>query len=95
VYPVIALPLLAGAVHETASWEFPGVSDGAAGAEGTERGVAVANGDAALVPAPLIADTRTSYAVPLLRPVIVAVVAVPEVLQVVQAPEGDTRYSNR
>jgi hypothetical protein len=84
---------LVGAVQEAASCESPGVSDGAAGAFATTSGVPVVGLLAVPVPAALIAATRTSYAVPFVNPVIVAVVEVPEVLQVVHEPEGDTRYS--
>lgn len=77
VYPVmVEPPLLAGAVHVTAAWVFLGVAVTAVGAPGTVFGVtAELAADAAEVPAALVAVTLNVYAVPLVRPVTVAVVA--------------------
>ena len=58
VYEVIALPLLFGAVNETTIWWFPRVTDGCAGASGTEAGTTAADGaDGLLVPIALVAVT--------------------------------------
>ena len=89
----MALPLLAGAVQEAASCESPGVRAGAEAAAGVVNGVAVSAGDGVPDPAMLIAVTRTSYAVPFVNPVMVAVVSVPVVAAVTHEPDGDTRYS--
>ena len=82
-----------GAFQMTSSCAAPGVKIGAVAVPGVVNGVPVVALLAVPVPAALMADTRTSYAVPFVNPVMVAVVPVPEVLHVVQAPEGDTRYS--
>jgi len=89
LYPVIAEPPSAtGAVHDTAAWAFPGVAVTAIGAPGTVLGVVAAlASDSGEVPIALVAVTVKVYAVPLVRPVIVAVLAAPVVLTV--APSGD------
>jgi hypothetical protein len=57
-------------------------------------GERVAVDDAAPVPLLFTALIRTSYEVPVVNPVIVAVVAVETPsLNVVHVPEGDVRYS--
>src|ERR1035437_3034199 len=93
VYPVIAEPpLLTGAVHDTTAWAFPGVAVTAIGAPGTVLGVTAALAlDAGEVPAALAAVTVNVYAVPLVRPVTVAVVA-PVVLTVAPSGEAVTVY---
>src|SRR5690242_16617248 len=69
-------PFEAGAVHETTASLPPGFAETAVGAPGTVIGVTLADGaDAALVPAAFAAVTVNVYAVPLVRPVIVALVA--------------------
>src|SRR5665648_624107 len=88
VYPVIdEPPLLAGAVQLTVAEAFPGVADTAVGAPGTVLGVTAALAtDASEVPTLLVAVTVNVYAVPLVNPVTVPVVA-PDVDTV--APPGD------
>jgi hypothetical protein len=74
VYPVIGEPpSLAGGVHDTPTWVFPGTTATAVGAPGTVRGVTAALAtDTADVPAALVAVTVNVYAVPFVRPVTVA-----------------------
>jgi hypothetical protein len=80
-------PLSAGAVHDTTAREFPGVAVTADGAPGTVLGVVAAlASDSGEVPIALVAFTVNVYAVPLARPVIVAVLT-PFVLAV--TPPGD------
>jgi hypothetical protein len=80
-------PLLAGAAHDTTAWAFPGVAVTAVGAPGTARGVTAALAtEAGEVPAALVAVTLNVYAVPLVRPVTAAVVAM---TVVTVAPPGD------
>jgi hypothetical protein len=88
VYPVTGEPpLLAGAVHDTTAWVFPPVAITAIGDPGTVPGVTATLGDeAGEVPAALVAVTVNVYAVPLVSPVTVAVVA-PAVRAL--APPGD------
>jgi len=88
VYPVTGEPpLLAGAVHDTTAAALLGVADTPVGAPGTVLGVTgVLAADAVEVPAALVAVTVNVYAVPLVRPVTVPVVA-PAVDTV--APPGD------
>jgi hypothetical protein len=88
VYPVIAEPpLLAGAVHDTTAWMFPGVAVTPVGAPGTALGMTAALAtETEDVPAALFAVTVNVYAVPLDRPATVAVVAM---TVVVVAPPGD------
>ena len=58
VYPVIADPPFAGAVHETVSWSTPAVAVGADGVAGTVvTGTAEEASEAAEVPAALLAVT--------------------------------------
>src|SRR5450756_1169146 len=90
VYPVTARPPSpTGAVHDTIACILPGVAATAVGASGgvEKNGVtaALAN-DSSEVPTALVAVTVNVYAVPLTRPVTVAVVA-PVVLTV--APSGE------
>ena len=87
-------PSAPGAVHESTTIVLPGVADSPVGAPGTRRGVPAAAADHAPVPATLMAATRTSYAVPLVRPVRVRVVAsdTPSATRV-QEPEGRERTS--
>jgi hypothetical protein len=77
LYPVIAEPpSLAGAVHDTTAWAFPGVAATAVGAPGTVLGVTAAlSNDAGEVPTTLVAVTVNVYAVPLVRAVTVRLVA--------------------
>ena len=88
LYPVITEPpSLAGAVHDTTAWAFPGVAATAVGTPGAVLGVvALLASDSGEVPIALVAVTVNVYVVPLARPVTVAVVA-PVVLTV--APSGD------
>ena len=80
-------PLLAGAVQVTTAEAFPGVADTPVGAPGTVLGVTAALGDdAGEVPAALVAVAVNVYAVPLVSPETVPVVA-PAVDTV--APPGD------
>ena len=71
-------PLLAGAVHVTASWALPLVATTDVGASGTVAagvtGVELADGG--LMPTAFLAITLITYAVPLVRPVTVHEVAV-------------------
>ena len=70
-------PVLAGAVHVTASWALPLVATTDVGAPGTVAGVAGAElADAGLIPTAFLATTLITYAVPLIRPVTVHEVAV-------------------
>src|SRR5215831_16053642 len=80
-------PLVAGAVQLTVAWAFPAVAVTAVGAPGTVAGVtALDAAEAGPVPAALVAVTVNVYAVPLVRPVTVAVVVLPLVLAV--SPPG-------
>jgi hypothetical protein len=93
LYPVIAEPPSAtGAVHDTTACAFPGVAVTAVGAPGTVLGVTAALGkEASELPAALAAVSVNVYAVPLVRPVTVAVVA-PVVLTVAPSGEAVTVY---
>jgi hypothetical protein len=93
LYPVIAEPpLLGGAVHDTTACAFPGAAATAVGAPGTVLGVTAALGkEASELPAALAAVSVNVYAVPLVRPVTVAVVA-PVVLTVAPSGEAVTVY---
>ena len=67
---MIALPpLSAGAVHDNATCESPGVPPSAVGAPGVVLGVTVVVDDVAAGPEPaaLVATTTKVYAVPLAR----------------------------
>ena len=78
-------PSLAGAVHDSAADAFPGTAVTPVGAPGTAAGVTAALGDeGGEVPAALVAVTVNVYAVPLTRPVTVAVVA--PVVEAVRPP---------
>jgi hypothetical protein len=69
--------LLAGAVHATVALVSPAVAETPDGVPGTVAGVTAADaGEYMPVPAELIAATRKTYDVPLVRPVTVCVVAV-------------------
>ena len=74
---MIALPPSeAGAVQETVACALPAVADTAVGAPGTPNGVTLLEAaEAAPLPAALVAVTVKVTAVPLARPVSVAVVA--------------------
>ena len=96
-------PLLAGAVHVTASWALPLVATTDVGASGTVAagvtGVELADGG--LMPTAFLAITLITYAVPLVRPVTVhdvVVIGEPDLYRVHDpaAPlllEYFTRYS--
>ena len=74
-------PLPAGAVHVTVAEVLPGVAATAVGAPATAAGmIAVLVADGALVPAAFVAVTVKVYAVPLVRPVTVQLVAVVQLL---------------
>jgi hypothetical protein len=80
VYPVTTEPpSLAGAVHDTAAFEFPAVAVTPTGGDGAvvdgDGVTAVLANDAGDVPTALVAVTVNVYAVPLDKPVTVAVVA--------------------
>ena len=80
-------PSLAGAVHDTTAREFPGVAVTAVGAPGTVLGVVAAlASDSGEVPIALVAFTVNVYAVPLVRPVTVAVIPM---IVLKLAPPGD------
>ncbi|CAB4324248.1 unannotated protein [freshwater metagenome] len=64
-----------GAVHDTTVWVLPNAPETAVGAPGTVAGV-TAEETAELQPALFVAFTVNVYAVPLVRPVTVHVVAV-------------------
>jgi hypothetical protein len=69
--------LLVGAVHVTEICRSPAVKIGCPGAVGTTQGIDAADVDEfALLPAAFFANTRKTYAVPFVRPVTVADVAV-------------------
>src|SRR5258708_31537679 len=73
-----APPLEAGASQLNITWLFPGVTSRPAGAPGTVAGVTELDGDeAGPVPTALVAVTVKVYLVPLVRPLTVALVAVP------------------
>ena len=81
-------PLLTGAIHDTTAWAFTGVAVTAVGGSGTVLGVVAAlASDSDEVPIALVAVTVNVYAVPLTRPVIVAILTTPFVLAV--TPPGD------
>src|SRR5260370_27728035 len=83
-----APPLEAGASQLNITWLFPGVTSRPAGAPGTVAGVTELDGDeAGPVPTALVAVTVKVYLVPLVRPLTVALVAVPLALAVI--PPGD------
>jgi hypothetical protein len=88
LYPVIAEPpLLGGAVHDTTACAFPGAAFTAVGAPGTVLGVTAALGkEASELPAALAAVSVNVYAVPLVRPVTVAVVPM---IVLALAPPGE------
>ena len=88
VYAVIALPpLLAGTVQLTAADPTPAVATTPVGASGTVIGVTAADAwDAGPVPAAFTAATVNVYEVPFVRPVTVALVAVPAAVAL--APPG-------
>ena len=78
MYEVIGLPpVLAGAVHDTAAWLDAGRADTAVGAPGAELpGVTAFDGaDAGPEPLAFVAVTVKVYVLPLVRSVIVALVA--------------------
>jgi hypothetical protein len=80
VYPVIAAPLEAGAVHETVAEFVPATAETPVGAPGTVAGVTAADaeeGEELLTE--FIATTVNVTAVPLVRPVTVAVRTFPTV----------------
>jgi hypothetical protein len=69
--------LLVGAVHVTEICRSPAVKIGCPGAVGTAQGIDAADVDEfALLPAAFFANTRKTYAVPFVRTVTVADVAV-------------------
>ena len=72
----MAEPLLAGALQAMSRAVLSAVRVGAAGATGAPA-VTLAEADHAPVPWPFVARTCTSYAVPFVSVVMVAVVAVP------------------
>jgi hypothetical protein len=75
---VIALPPFDGAVQDTTAWASPAAAVtpvGAAGAVAPAGVTAEEAAEAGPVPTALVADTVNVYAVPLVRPVTVAVVA--------------------
>ena len=62
-------PFDVGAVKLTVAWELPAVADTAVGAPGAAYGVTAEDaGDAAPVPARLVAVTVKVYAVPFVNP---------------------------
>ena len=68
----MALLLVPGAVHVTASWRaVPAVTVGAAGASGAPA-ASVAEADHGVVPRSFWARSCTSYTVPFVRPVMLA-----------------------
>ena len=70
-------PFDAGAVNVTVACALPAVAVAPVGAPGTVAGVTLFDAaDGALVPIALVAVTVKVYAVPLVRPVIMCVVAV-------------------
>ena len=81
-------PLDAGAVHETVAWAAPPpLAETAVGASATVMGVMLLEAaDAGLVPTRFVAATVNAYAVPLVKPVSVALVA--GAATVVLAPAG-------
>jgi len=96
VYPVIALPLSAGAVHETDACCSPAVavmSAGAAGAVGGSGTTAFEGDDAEPLPAPLVAVTVNVYEVPAVRPVTNAAVRVPSTVAVALPGDAVTVYA--
>jgi hypothetical protein len=78
VYPVIALPPFAGAVQDTTAEVSPATAPTPVGTPGTVEGVGMTEFDAVEsgpVPTGFVAETRNVYAVPLVSPVTVVVVA--------------------
>jgi hypothetical protein len=76
-----------GAVQDTTAWAFPATADTAVGAPGVVIGVTLLEAaDAGLVPTRFVAATVNAYAVPLVKPVSVALVA--GAATVVLAPAG-------
>ena len=83
LYPVTALPLIVGASHDTPRLRSKALTFGAAGASGgfgfeapPVAGVPLETGDHSLSSTLFAARTCTWYAVPLVKPVRVVVVAV-------------------
>ena len=75
-------PLLAGAVHVSATCVLPAVPVTAVGAPGTPAGVTpLEAAETVPVPTALIAATWKKYVVPLVRPVAVQAVVVDVVVQ--------------
>src|SRR5260370_39163447 len=88
-----APPLEAGASQLNITWLFPGVTSRPAGAPGTVAGVTELDGDeAGPVPTALVAVTVKVYLVPLVRPLTVALVAVPLALAGVPPGGEGTGY---
>jgi hypothetical protein len=85
VYPVIAAPPLAGAVHVTVACESPPVAVTLPGACGTVAGVTAFDVAGALVPNEFEAVTWKVYVTPLLSPTTVFVVVLPSVVTGVPA----------
>ena len=84
MYPVISEPpVFAGAAHDTTALVLPATALTPVGTPGTVTGVtAVEESDAADVPDALDAVTVNVYAVPLVKPVTVADVPVPDTVAV-------------
>jgi len=69
---IAAPPLYPGAVNDTATSPFAGVTTPMVGASGTVAGVTATVAEATLGPAALVATTEQVYAVPLVNPVTVS-----------------------
>jgi hypothetical protein len=85
--PPFPAALFAGAVKETVACPFAIVATGEVGALGTDAGVIGPAVEAADVPVELVAVTENVYAVPLVKPAIVQLVA--GEITVHCAPDGD------
>jgi hypothetical protein len=83
---VIAEPPLYGADHVTTAAALAGAAATEPGASGVVLGVTDAGDDAVPLPTAFVANTVTEYATPLVRPVIVHVVAGAVAVQ--NAPPG-------
>src|SRR6266545_4566150 len=91
---MVAPPLLDGAVHRTVAETSPAVAVPIVGALGTAAGVTVFDAPES-APAPLALTARTTklYAVPLVNPVIVVLVALPGVTLTVRITVVPVRTS--
>ena len=86
---MLAPPLLDGAVQDSEICSTPTVGAANVGAPGAVTGVAVCTADTLPVPTELIADTLNQYAWPLVRLVMVLVVAVLPVLATATVKPAD------